>query len=112
MRCPGKIWFAALFALSVTMALAQTAGAEETTHLVEAASQQAHPWRFWPLALLIVTFIMGILAVLGGVGGGVLFVPIISGFFPIHLDFVRGAISTDTADQSVVFANRSRARTR
>ena len=33
---------------------------------------------------------MGILAVLGGVGGGVLFVPIISGFFPFHLDFVRG----------------------
>ena len=34
---------------------------------------------------------MGIGAVLGGVGGGVLFVPIISGFFPFHLDFVRGA---------------------
>jgi uncharacterized membrane protein YfcA len=33
---------------------------------------------------------MGIFAVLGGVGGGVLFVPIISGFFPFHLDFVRG----------------------
>jgi uncharacterized membrane protein YfcA len=47
-------------------------------------------WWFWPLVLLIVTFIMGILAVLGGVGGGVLFVPIISGFFPFHLDFVRG----------------------
>jgi uncharacterized membrane protein YfcA len=28
--------------------------------------------------------------VLAGVGGGVLFVPIISGFFPFHLDFVRG----------------------
>jgi uncharacterized membrane protein YfcA len=48
------------------------------------------PWWFWPLILFVVTFIMGILAVLGGVGGGVLFVPIISGFFPIHLDFVRG----------------------
>lgn len=47
-------------------------------------------WWVWPLVLLIVTFIMGILAVLGGVGGGVLFVPIISGFFPFHLDFVRG----------------------
>jgi uncharacterized membrane protein YfcA len=50
----------------------------------------SHSWWFWPLILLIVTFIMGILAVLGGVGGGVLFVPIISGFFPFHLDFVRG----------------------
>ncbi len=51
---------------------------------------QDHAWWFWPLILLIVTFVMGILAVLGGVGGGVLFVPIISGFFPFHLDFVRG----------------------
>jgi uncharacterized membrane protein YfcA len=48
-------------------------------------------WWKWPVILLIVTFVMGILAVLGGVGGGVLFVPIISGFFPFHLDFVRGA---------------------
>jgi hypothetical protein len=49
------------------------------------------PWWVWPLVLFIVTFILGIVAVLGGVGGGVLFVPIISGFFPFHLDFVRGA---------------------
>ncbi len=48
------------------------------------------PWWMWPLILLVVTFVMGIAAVLGGVGGGVLFVPIISGFFPFHLDFVRG----------------------
>jgi uncharacterized protein len=47
-------------------------------------------WWVWPLVLLVVTFVMGIVAVLGGVGGGVLFVPIISGFFPFHLDFVRG----------------------
>ncbi|MCE5313324.1 MAG: sulfite exporter TauE/SafE family protein [Nitrospiraceae bacterium] len=49
------------------------------------------PWWIWPLVLFIVTFILGIVAVLGGVGGGVLFVPIIGGFFPFHLDFVRGA---------------------
>jgi uncharacterized membrane protein YfcA len=47
-------------------------------------------WWMWPLILLVVTFVMGIVAVLGGVGGGVLYVPIISGFFPFHLDFVRG----------------------
>jgi uncharacterized membrane protein YfcA len=29
--------------------------------------------------------------VLAGVGGGVLFVPIVGGFLPFHLDFVRGA---------------------
>jgi uncharacterized membrane protein YfcA len=55
-----------------------------------ASASQGHPWWFWPLVLLVVTFVMGIFAVLGGVGGGVLFVPIISGFFPFHLDFVRG----------------------
>lgn len=49
------------------------------------------PWWGWPLLLLVVTFLLGIVAVLGGVGGGVLFVPIVGGFFPFHLDFVRGA---------------------
>jgi uncharacterized membrane protein YfcA len=49
------------------------------------------PWWIWPLVLFVVTFFLGIVAVLGGVGGGVLFVPIIGGFFPFHLDFVRGA---------------------
>jgi len=48
-------------------------------------------WWAWPLILFVLTFVLGILAVLGGVGGGVLFVPIVSGFFPFHLDFVRGA---------------------
>jgi uncharacterized protein len=43
------------------------------------------------LILFVVTCVIGILAVLGGVGGGVLYVPIVSGFFPIHLDFVRAA---------------------
>lgn len=55
------------------------------------AAASATPWWVWPLTLFIVTFILGILAVLGGVGGGVLFVPIIGGFFPFHIDFVRGA---------------------
>ncbi len=49
------------------------------------------PWWFWPITLFVATFAMGVVAVLGGVGGGVLFVPIISGFFPFHIDFVRGA---------------------
>lgn len=48
-------------------------------------------WWVWPLALFAVCFILGIIAVPAGVGGGVLFVPIVSGFFPFHLDFVRGA---------------------
>jgi len=48
-------------------------------------------WWAWPLILFVTTFVMGIVAVVGGIGGGVLFVPIVGGFFPFHLDFVRGA---------------------
>jgi uncharacterized membrane protein YfcA len=58
---------------------------------VPAAPVSTVPWWIWPLALFITTFILGILAVLGGVGGGVLFVPIVGGFFPFNIDFVRGA---------------------
>lgn len=49
------------------------------------------PWWVWPLALFFVCFLLGIVAVPAGVGGGVLFVPIVSGFFPFHLDYVRAA---------------------
>jgi len=49
------------------------------------------PWWFWPLALFVTCFFIGIVAVPAGIGGGTLFVPIIGGFFPFHLDFVRGA---------------------
>jgi hypothetical protein len=48
------------------------------------------PWWGWPLSLFVVCFALGIVAVPAGVGGGVLFVPIVGGFFPFHLDFVRG----------------------
>jgi len=73
-----------LVALSPPIALATTGtGGSE-------APIQTMPWWSWPLILWAVTFAMGVVAVLGGVGGGVLFVPIISGFFPFHLDFVRG----------------------
>ncbi|MBW1997474.1 MAG: sulfite exporter TauE/SafE family protein, partial [Deltaproteobacteria bacterium] len=70
------------------MGAALPVGATEPVTSAGAAS--ARTWWFWPLVLLGVTFLMGVFAVLGGVGGGVLFVPIISGFFPFHLDFVRG----------------------
>lgn len=49
------------------------------------------PWWYWSLALFVCCFLLGIVAVPAGVGGGVLFVPIVGGFFPFHLDFVRGA---------------------
>ena len=51
----------------------------------------AAPWWIWPLALFALTYLLGIVAVVAGIGGGVLFVPLVGSFFPFHLDFVRGA---------------------
>lgn len=66
--------------------------------LVAAAAQEvsvggaaAKPWWFWPLILFVFCFVLGVIAVLAGVGGGVLYVPLVGGFFPFHIDFVRGA---------------------
>lgn len=62
-----------------------------STSMQAASGSPETQWWVWPLLLFVVTFVMGILAVMAGVGGGVLFVPIVAGFFPFHLDFVRGA---------------------
>ena len=59
--------------------------------LAAGADAAGAPGWAWPAALFVVCFLLGIIAVPAGVGGGVLFVPIVSGFFPFHLDFVRGA---------------------
>jgi len=81
-----KLWMIILLCLFSLILMTSPAFADVTAE----SAADGHAWWFWPLILLIVTFIMGVVAVLGGVGGGVLFVPIISGFFPFHLDFVRG----------------------
>ncbi len=57
----------------------------------EMMQQSSLPWWAWPIILFVTTFLLGIVAIPAGVGGGVLFVPIVGGFFPFHLDFVRGA---------------------
>ncbi len=77
----------------MSRALCRTAAASALLAASPAAlAAGAEPaWWLWPVALFLVTFALGIVAVLAGVGGGVLFVPIVSGFFPFHLDFVRGA---------------------
>jgi len=72
--------------LVVLLTLAAPAFAADS--VVPASSM---PWWFWPLALFVTCFLIGIVAVPAGIGGGTLFVPIIGGFFPFHLDFVRGA---------------------
>lgn len=57
----------------------------------EAEKAAMKPWWYWPLILFVLSFVLGVIAVMAGVGGGVLYVPIVSGFLPFHLDFVRGA---------------------
>ena len=52
---------------------------------------EAMPWWGWAMLLFAFTFALGVVSVIAGVGGGVLFVPIVGSFFPFHLDFVRGA---------------------
>ncbi len=51
----------------------------------------AAPWWVWTVVLFVLSFALGTVAVMAGVGGGVLFVPIVGSFFPFHIDFVRGA---------------------
>lgn len=81
LHLPATARLLGLVALVCLAAPAHAAGAE-TASL---------PWWFWPMALFGACFLMGIVAVPAGIGGGTLFVPIVGGFFPFHLDFVRGA---------------------
>jgi uncharacterized membrane protein YfcA len=74
---PGVL--AALLFLMPRLALAANAAPANTT-----------AWWVWVLGLFVFTFLLGIVAVVAGVGGGVLYVPIVSSFFPFHIDFVRG----------------------
>lgn len=59
--------------------------------VAQAAGTPGIPWWVWPLALLGTTFLIGIVAALAGVGGSVLYVPIVSSFFPFNFDFIRGS---------------------
>ena len=65
-------------------------GGEPAMAEVSGQTGSVLPWWVWALLLFAVTFLLGVISVMGGVGGGVLFVPIVSGLFPFHLDFIRG----------------------
>lgn len=65
--------------------------AAATAHAAGLAAPAAVPWWAWPLGLFACCFLLGIVAVPAGIGGGTLFVPIVGSLFPFHLDFVRGA---------------------
>ncbi len=73
------------------LALVEMANNSQLAHAVTQATGGGLAWWVWPLMLLVTCFALGVVAVMAGVGGGVLFVPIVSSFFPFHLDFVRGA---------------------
>ena len=45
----------------------------------------------WVVILFFFTLAIGVIAPIGGVGGGVLFVPLATAFLPFHVDFIRGA---------------------
>ena len=81
---PSRAWRTATLLAGLWLALpAQAAEA--------GVAAAAVAWWVWPIALFFACFVMGIVAVPAGIGGGTLFVPIVGSFFPFHLDFVRGA---------------------
>lgn len=84
LRVPLRCWFVVL--VVVLLCLPALAAAAETV----AGGPPAHPWWFWPVILFFFCLVLGVLAVMAGVGGGVLYVPLVSGFFPFHIDIVRG----------------------
>ncbi|MEE8328619.1 MAG: sulfite exporter TauE/SafE family protein [Thermodesulfovibrionia bacterium] len=84
-----KFLITSIISLTLIFTVADVFASTEAAAPLESGSQTA--WWFWPLVLLILSFVLGIFAVIAGVGGGVLYVPIVSGFLPFHLDFVRGA---------------------
>jgi len=92
-RILGGAALAALLLVTLAWAGNDTQLATETAkQMAEATGTSSQlPWWAWPCILLVFCFVLGIIAVLAGVGGGVLYVPLVSGFFPFHLDFVRGA---------------------
>ncbi len=84
-------------ARKIVMSFAATIGASalfilpNVLYAVQPHVVEPTVWWVWMLLLFVFSFVLGIFSVLAGVGGGVLFVPIVSGFFPFHLDFIRGA---------------------
>ncbi len=84
-----KFLITSIISLTLIFTVADVFASTEAAAPPESGSQTA--WWVWPLVLLILSFVLGIFAVIAGVGGGVLYVPIVSGFLPFHLDFVRGA---------------------
>ena len=92
MTLPLKVLVVATVPLILVLLAGSVLASTEPSAVLAAASSGSQiSWWAWCVILLVFTFILGILAVLGGVGSSVLFVPLVGGFFPFHIDFVRGA---------------------
>jgi uncharacterized membrane protein YfcA len=81
-----RLIFLIILAIWHTPAFAQGA-----SHSPAASLMNLFPPWLWAAILFAFCFVLGILSILSGVGGGVLFVPLVGTFFPFHMDFVRGA---------------------
>ncbi len=77
-----------MLVMSVVLVLSSPVGAFAAEQTAMVGGDK--PWWYWPLILFFFCLVLGVLAVMAGVGGGVLYVPLVSGFFPFHIDFVRG----------------------
>jgi len=73
------------------VAPAGAAFADEAAAAATDTAASGMPWWGWSVLLFGFAIVLGVVAVIGGVGGGVMYVPIVSAIFPMHLDFVRGA---------------------
>jgi len=87
----GKLWVIGAGVMVGGALLLLAGGPGEAWAAAPAAPGGSTPWWVWALILLGFSFVLGIVSLLGGMGGGTLFVSIIAGFLPFHLDFVRCA---------------------
>lgn len=90
-RSHGKMVCLLAFLLTVILTVSVIFFLPDPVLAGQGAAGYGMPWWAWPVILFIVALVLGIVAVLGGVGAGVLFVPVVCAFLPFHIDFVRGA---------------------
>jgi len=87
---PG-MWKTAFIGVLLLVIISSGVSAAESTGNSLFQQESLIPWWGWSLLLFAFCFVLGIVAIVAGVGGGILYVPIVSAVFPFHLDFVRGA---------------------
>lgn len=109
-----RITFQAWIILSLTAVLAADvalAANPAATPLPDTAN-----WWMWPLALFAFSILLGSAAVVAGVEGALLYVPLVSAVFPFHLDFVRtsgllvGLAAATAATPALLRRNRANLR--